>query len=431
MTQRFASALAAILITVAMAWPPRTIAADPDARVSADQLQARIMAFADTYMNVLAEEYAEMDTDGLTPEQRLFLHTRLTLSATAAITIASGSDVVQNLIDMLVMVTLSRMIVDDPAFEETAGLNVENVRATAANFERDIWTIAADVADENHIRLVRKFIRDYRAKYPDRHAAYFVRFDEGALQRGVTPLTEAVRSGGLLSSVDDAGRAVDEVRQTAERALFIGNRMPILVGWQVENLLYKLALSPEYQKLSVTPEALKISVDGLAASIDAIPGLVTSERKAVLAALDDKEGSLSATAGELRGALTQAIAALPQVEALAATAERTVASAQEASVALNQMLATSERLIDRIEKDGERFDRYLAAIPELGAVATTLERVTVSVDGILGKDASVGLLVDRIFWRLLMLIVVFFAAMLVTGVLYKIAVKRWAGGAPL
>ncbi len=25
------------------------------------------MALADTYMNVLAEEYAEMDTDGLTP----------------------------------------------------------------------------------------------------------------------------------------------------------------------------------------------------------------------------------------------------------------------------------------------------------------------------------------------------------------------------
>jgi hypothetical protein len=138
MTQRFAGALAAILITVVMAWPPRTIAADPDARVSADQLQARIMAFADTYMNVLAEEYAEMDTDGLTPEQRLFLHTRLTLSATAAITIASGSDVVQNLIDMLVMVTLSRMIVDGPAFEESAGLNVVDVRAAAAIFERDI-----------------------------------------------------------------------------------------------------------------------------------------------------------------------------------------------------------------------------------------------------------------------------------------------------
>ena len=153
-----------------------------------------------------------------------------------------------------------------------------------------------------------------------------------------------------------------------------------------------------------------------------------TERKAIIEALDDKEGALSGTVGELRSALTQAIAVLPQVEALAATAERTVASGQATSVALNQMLATSERLIDRIEKDGERFDRYLQAIPELGDVATKLEGVMESVDGILGKDVGVGSTIDRIFWRLLILIIVFFAAMLVAGVLYKIAAQRLASG---
>jgi len=431
MTQRFAGALAAILITVAMAWSPRTLAADHAPSVTADQLQARIMAFADTYMNVLADEYVRNIADGLTSQQRLFLHTRLTLSATAAISIASGPDVVQNLLDMLAMITLSRIIVDDPAFEKSAGIDVANTRAIAADFEKQIWFIAANIANEDQIKAVRGFISDYRRKHPDLRAAYFVRFDEGALRVDASPLTEDVRGGGLLSSVGDAGQAVDDARQTAERALFVGNRMPILLRWQVEQLIYELALTPEYQKISATPEALKISVDGLTASIEAIPALVTSERKAVLAELDDKNGALSDTVGELRGALTQAIAALPQVEVLAATAERTVASGQETSIALNQLLATSERLIDRIEKDGDRFDRYLAAIPQLGAVATTLEGVTESVDGMLGKDASVGSLLDGIFWRLFVLIVVFFAAMAASGVLYKIAVKRWASGAPL
>ena len=425
MTHRFASALLVVVMTLAAVWPPRAIAAEPDASVTADQLQARLMAFADTYMNVIAEEYRKNYDRGLTPEQRSFLHTRMTLSATAAITIASGSDVVQNLLDMLAMVTLSRMIVDEPSFEQEAGIDMTNTRAIAAGFERRIWAIAADVANEEQIKAMRDFINDYRRKNPDQRAAYFLRFDEGALQRGVTPLTEKVRGGGLLSSVGAAGQAVDELRQTAERALFIGNRMPILVGWQVENVLYKLALSPEYRSMSATPEALKISVDGLSASIEAIPELVTSERKAVLAALDDKDAALSGTVGELRGALTQAIAVLPQVEALAATAERTVASGQQTSVALNQMLATSERLIDRIEKDGERFDRYLQAIPELGDVATKLEGVMESVDGILGTDVSVGSTIDRIFWRLLILIVVFFAAMLVAGVLIRSLPDGW------
>ena len=89
----------------------------------------------------------------------------------------------------------------------------------------------------------------------------------------------------------------------------------------------------------------------------------------------------------------------------------------------------SERLIDRIENDGERFDRYLQAIPELGDVATKLEGVMESVDGILGKDVGVGSTIDRIFWHLLMLIIVFFAAMLVAGVLFKIAARRLASEA--
>ncbi|MCK5362164.1 MAG: hypothetical protein KAR22_04315 [Gammaproteobacteria bacterium] len=105
-------------------------------------------------------------------------------------------------------------------------------------------------------------------------------------------------------------------------------------------------------KISATPEALKLSVDDLSASIEAIPNLVTSERQAVLAALDDKESALTGTVAKLRGALTEAIAVLHQVEALAATAERTVAGSQQTIVALTQILATSERLIDRIEKDG-------------------------------------------------------------------------------
>jgi hypothetical protein len=426
MTHRFASTLLAVLIMMAVAFPSRVTADEHDSKVTADQLQARLMAFADTYMNVLAEEYARLDALGLTAEQRLYLHTRMLLSATAAITIASGPDVAQNLLDMITMVVLSRMIIDEPQLQKEAGVDLTITRAVAADFENRIWNIAADVASEEHIEAVRSHIADYRRQHPHQSAAYFVRFDEGAALRGATRLTEKVRQSGLLSSVSDAGQAVDEARQTAERALFIGNRMPILVGWQVENLFYKLAVSPEYRSMSATPEALKTSIDDLSGSIEAIPGLVTSEREAVLAALDDRQGALTGTVGELRGALDDAIAVLPQVEVLAATVERTVASGREASVALNQMLATSERLINHIEKDGDRFDRFVEIIPELGVAATKLERVMGSVDEMLGHDSSFGSLMDRIFWRLVMLIIVFFAAMLVAGVLYKIAAQRWA-----
>jgi len=429
MKHRLTRIALAALIMAAATWPARVTAADSAPKVTADQLQARIMAFADTYMNVLSEEYARLSALGLTPQQRLLVHDRLLLSTSAAVAIASGPDVVQALLDMLTMVTLSRMVVEEPWVEKEAGIDMSTTRAIAADFEKRIWSIAADVATEEETRLVRAFIDDYRRRHPDQREASFVRFDEGAALRGKTSLTEKVREGGLLSSLSGAGQSIDEARLTGERALFIVNRMPLLVRWQVENLLYQLALSPEYQKLSATPESLETSVDRLSASLEVIPGLVTSERKAVLAALDDKNGALNGTVADLRGALSEAISALPQVQILAATAERTVSSGRETSMALDQLLATSGRLMDRVEKDGERFDRYLAVIPELGAVATTLQGVAGSLERVLGKNLDVAAVMDGIFWRMVMLIIVFFAAMLAAGVLYKIATRQWAGGA--
>ena len=85
-------------------------------------------------------------------------------------------------------------------------------------------------------------------------------------------------------------------------------------------------------------------------------------------------------------------------------------------------------MLDRIDKDGDRFDRSLETIQELGAAATKAERLMDSLEGILGRDFSFGSVVDRIFSRTGMLIIIFFATMATAGVLYKVGVQRWASG---
>lgn len=49
-----------------------------------------------------------------------------------------------------------------------------------------------------------------------------------------------------------------------------------------------------------------------------------------------------------------------------------------------------------------------------------------SVDGLLGKNFGMQSLIDRVFWRVVTLIIIFFAAMPSAGVLYKVTVQRWA-----
>ena len=82
--------------------------------------------------------------------------------------------------------------------------------------------------------------------------------------------------GGLLSTfklvnVDEASRSVDQARMAAERALYLGQRMPMMLRWQTEFFYFELAASPEAKNLM-----------RLSKTMEGFPAVMASERKAAI-----------------------------------------------------------------------------------------------------------------------------------------------------
>jgi hypothetical protein len=52
-----------------------------------------------------------------------------------------------------------------------------------------------------------------------------------------------------MASMDPTTAAIEETRNTAERAMYYTQRMPTLLNWQMELFTYELAVQPETKQL--------------------------------------------------------------------------------------------------------------------------------------------------------------------------------------
>src|SRR5215831_8190887 len=77
------------------------------------ELQLRVMRFADEYAGRTKEVITQFQAAAKTPEERLNAQNWKVQQADAAYTVASGSNSISNALDMVVLATLSRMVLDD------------------------------------------------------------------------------------------------------------------------------------------------------------------------------------------------------------------------------------------------------------------------------------------------------------------------------
>src|SRR4051794_147782 len=82
------------------------------------ELQLKVMRFADDYTGRISDPIAELDLQSTAPDVRLRAHNWRVSQATAAYTIASGANPTINALDMIVLATLSRMVIEDRLLED-------------------------------------------------------------------------------------------------------------------------------------------------------------------------------------------------------------------------------------------------------------------------------------------------------------------------
>jgi hypothetical protein len=396
------------------------------------QTQLAVMRFADEYtarVNAQVGVFQQATSD---PGERLESQAWLVSQATAAFTIASGPNPELNAIDMLVFTTLSRMVIEDRWVGELYGARANGLLAEHRALETRIWDYARVLLTEAQTSELRSSIEAWHRQNPLGRAVPFIHLEDFAFatsetRPGATSSSSIFSFLGIdpLSNLDPAVRELAQSRQLAERAVYYGQRAPMLVSMEAQRLAFELAVAPESVRLIDSVARIGNAAQTTSVLAADLPNLLAAERAATIdqltGILDERQGQLKALVAELRTAL----------EAGGVTSD----SVRETIAALDALMARFERPAPREGAPPSRpFDvtEYTEALRQLGATATQLQVLLAQADSkapaitqLSDRAADrMATVVDRVYWRLVQLVLVLVAAVVIGALAYRAIARR-------
>jgi hypothetical protein len=391
--------------------------------VTPTALQARIMRFADTYVATIAQTCDDITAKATNSEVRLAVLRWKLGQATAAYTDATGQNPAVNTLDMLVLLTMARMVVEDHGVE-TYGDAILPLLETHRNLETNAWTWASGVLKPSQQQELRDLIKEWRAKNPHQRYVGPIRFREFVSGLGMTP-TKATSSPTSifsllyldpLAGLDPTAAAIEETREMGERAMYYTQRMPMLLSWQVEVLAYQLANQPESKQILDDAGRLATSAEVFAKTAQQLPQLVNDQRQAaiqqMLDGLRSQETDVRQTLDAGADAATAITGAIKSLDEFV----RYVSSPRTNSTSVS----TNHRPFNVLD--------YGTAAGQVGAAARDLNTLLATVNQSAPQLAQLGQqttadakqIVDHAYRRGLMLILVLLGGSVVAGLIYRV-----------
>ena len=260
-----------------------TVAEEKEAApsITQEELRQEIMRFAGRSAEQLDDAYFKLEEGFKTPKARRAALENSGAYVTSAVDIAIGPNPEVNMLDMVVLVTLSRIVVEEywvpKVFGDEAKILVEVFRRQ----EADIWSIAAKVLTREQLQELRDSIRQYRNRDPDRVFVEATRFGDFAGIVGASELAKAQEGSGFLG-VKGVTREVSETRMLAERAMFYAQRVPWIVRSMVRLLLLDVAQTPEINQVMTDTGTLAKAMHQTAKMTEELPELITEQRDQIM-----------------------------------------------------------------------------------------------------------------------------------------------------
>jgi hypothetical protein len=396
------------------------------------KLQLSVMRFADEYTARITERVGVSQQSTVDPGERLAAQSWLVSQATSAFTIATGPNPELNAIDMLVFAKLSRMVIEDRWVGELYGPRAEGLLAAHKSLEARAWDFAPGFLSEAQTVELRTAIEAWHRKNPVGRAVPFIHLEDFAFASGVTSTgtkssTSIFSFLGIdpLANLDPAVREIAQTRQVAERAVYYGQRAPMLISMEAQRLAFELAMTPESVGLLQNVDRIGGAAQTAGNLAADLPRLLAEERSATIeqltGILDQRQGELQTLIVELRSAL----------EAGGTTSD----SVRETIATLDALLARFDRPASaNARTDSRPFDvtEYTEALRMLGETAQHLQVLLAQTDSKMpalnqASERATGQLaslVDHVYWRLVQLILVLVAAAVLGALGYRAIVRR-------
>ena len=228
---------------------PISTTGQPGAITSRQQLDDQIRRFADRYHARMSIAVDRMREYPLSPDQYQLAQYWRTMSRVTSVDLAIGSNAVTNLLDMMVLTSLGRMVIEQYWVPERFGKEYGQPLLDASRaLEKDIWNLADAVLTSEQQSEMLTMIGNYRDEHPDQINPWWIRMDQFSGQRAAR-LNAIKRSGGMLKEVRRARETAEELQEYAERTLFYMQRAPGIVSGRLESTALQILGGPQVTQM--------------------------------------------------------------------------------------------------------------------------------------------------------------------------------------
>jgi len=239
--------------------------------IKREQLQVEIMRYGDRFSARMSLEADRIMDKASTPELRSFATGWKLACQTAVVEIAVGPNAVENLLDMMVLASLTREEVETYWVPEFLGTELgQGLLKASRLLEEEIWEGSKRVLTPEQQDDLRSLIHEWNQQHPDQHYFWSVRFGGFTDQRAVD-LQRVEQTGGLLGEIAQTRETAVEMREFGERVMYYMQRAPNLTRLQAEFGARELLMSPEVVQVLDNAERLTRSTERYAAVIEKFP----------------------------------------------------------------------------------------------------------------------------------------------------------------
>ena len=342
------------------------------------EVQQKLLRFADEYsMRMIAGvDNLRRGTNALTPAK--VLETKIQISSETW-SIAAGPNAVADLLDMTVFVTVTRMALEEYWQPKVFGDSALPMLNYSRNAETEIWELAGTVLTPAQQAELHRSIAAWHGQNPLPESLVAVRALGFAAQVVESGKADETQPGSVfsllmidpLAGMDPAVREIAQTRMFAERALFVTQKMPMLLRWQTELLSLNAVEMPAVQQAVSNSTQIAMSVERFAAVAEKLPDQFSNERAEILKALQSQEKDVSAL----------------------------LTNGTQMSESLNTTLTTFDALMKRFgvgetnnaapaatNTEPFRIQDYTAMAAQLDATAQRLTELLVTLDRTLGSS---------------------------------------------
>jgi hypothetical protein len=417
---------------------PQQLIATTTGPVTSSVLQLQVMRFADIYVAMISQACDDIAAATTNSDIRLAALRWKLQQATAAYNNATGQNPSVDALDMLVLVTMSRNVVQDYYVPKYGEAVVRPLLNAHISMETNAWGMAEGfLAPSQEIEL-KNLIQEWRRKNPYQTEVGPIRFREFAIALGAAPPQARTRPSSIfsllylnpLAGLDPTTAAIEGMRQLGERTIYYTQRLPTLLNWQTQLLVYQLAGQPESAQLLANINQFATTAAILSDTAKQLPQVIKDQREAAIQQIldgliyqEDKSSqiltnarlTLYATADAATN-LNAAILSLNDFVRYVSPTNTTTSSGTN-SVPFN--------VLDY----GTAASQIGTAANNLNTLLTTMNQSTPQMNKLSQQIiANANLVVSHAFWLALALIIILLAGSVIAALTYRVIASKLAAG---